>query len=166
MYALAYYWVVTALAPFNRFKNVFLTHVILRPPYANAVVGGVTPSKLSQTCPQYKLVGTHTTLPSIGNPVMIAISCRVINISQVGRWNVWVSNRHRSTKEVIRLQSISICGRQVTQYSLHWCKYGVIRLPNCGGVQTVGVALVRWKLDFFFFFNIQCYIANVEIIFM
>ena len=34
-------------------------------------------------------------------------------------WNVWVSGCHRSTKEVTRLQSISICGRWVTRYSLH-----------------------------------------------
>ena len=57
MYALAYCWVVIVLAPSGRFKNVFLTHVILRPPYANAVAGGVTPSKLPQTCSQTKLVG-------------------------------------------------------------------------------------------------------------
>ena len=151
MYALAYCWVVTTLAPFSRFENVFLIHVILRPPYANAVAGGVTPSKLSQTCPQSKLVGTHTTLPSIGKPAIIAISYRVIDISQVDRWNVWISNRHRSTKEVIRPQSISICGRRVTRYSLHWCKYGVIRSPNCGRGANNGVALVRWKPEIFFF---------------
>ena len=85
MYALAYCWIFTALAPSGRFENVFLTHVILRPPYANVVAGGVTPSKLSQTYSQSKLVGPHTALPSIGNPVMIAISCRVIDISQGGR---------------------------------------------------------------------------------
>ena len=51
MYALAYCWVVIALAPPGKFENVFLTHVILRPSYANAVVGGVTPSKFSQTVP-------------------------------------------------------------------------------------------------------------------
>ena len=85
MYALAYCWVVTALAPSSRFENVFLTHVILRPPYANVIAGGVNPSKLSQTCSQSKLVGPQTALSSIGNPVMIAISCKVIDISQVGR---------------------------------------------------------------------------------
>ena len=45
MYALTYGWIVTSLAPFGRFENVFLTQVILRPPYSNAVVGDVTPSK-------------------------------------------------------------------------------------------------------------------------
>ena len=79
MYALAYCWVVIALAPSGKFENVFLTHVILRLSYANAVVGGVTPSKFSQTIPQSKVVGSHIALPSIGNPVMIAISCRVID---------------------------------------------------------------------------------------
>ena len=49
MYALAYYCVVTTLAPSGRFENVFLTHVILRPPYANVVAGGFIPSKLAQT---------------------------------------------------------------------------------------------------------------------
>ena len=131
MYALAYCWVVIALTPSGRFKNVFLTYVILRPPYANVVAGGLIPSKLAQTWSQTKLVGPHTALPSIGNPVRIVISCRVIDISQVDRWNVWVSDCHRSTKQVIRLQSISICGRRVTRYSLHWCKYGVIHLLNC-----------------------------------
>ena len=85
MYALAYCWVVIALASTGRFENVLLTHVILRLPYANVVAGGVTLSKFSQTFPQSKLVGPHTALPLIGNPVMIAISCRVIDISQVGR---------------------------------------------------------------------------------
>ena len=131
MYALAYCWVVTTLATFGRLENLFLTHVILRPPYANAVTSGVTLSKLSQTYSQSKLVGPHTALPSIGNRAMIAISCRVIDISQVDRWNVWVLDCHHSTKEVIRPQSISICGKWVTRYSLHWCKYRVIRLPNC-----------------------------------
>ena len=85
MYALAYCWVIIALEPFGRFENVFLTHVILRLPYVNVVAGGISPSKLSQTCSHTKLVGPHTALPSIGNPVRIAISCRVIDISQVGR---------------------------------------------------------------------------------
>ena len=119
MYALAYCWVVIALAPSDRFENLFLIHVILRLPYVNAFLGGISPSKLSQTSSYTILVGPHTTLPSIGNPVRIAISFRVIDISQVGRWNVWVSGCHRSTKEVTRLQSIFICGRQVTQYNLH-----------------------------------------------
>ena len=81
MYALAYCWVVIALAPSGRFENVFLTHVILRLPYVNAVAGGISPSKLSQTCSYTKLVGPHTALPSISNLVRIAISCRVIDIS-------------------------------------------------------------------------------------
>ena len=85
MYALAYCWVVTALAPSGRFKNVFLTYVILRPPYANAIAGGLTPSKSPQTSSQSILANPHTTLPSIGNHVRIAVSCRVIDISQVGR---------------------------------------------------------------------------------
>ena len=119
MYALAYCWVVIALAPSGRFENLFLTHIILRLPYVNAVANGISPSKLSQTCSHTILVGPHTALPSIGNPVRIAIFCRVIDISQVRRWNVWVSGCHRSTKEVTRLQSISICGRRVTRYSLH-----------------------------------------------
>ena len=85
MYALVCCWVVTALAPSSRFKNVSLTHVILRPPKFNAVASGVTPSKLQQTRFQFKFVGPHTALPSIGNPVRIAISYRVIVISQLGR---------------------------------------------------------------------------------
>ena len=76
------------MAPSGRFKNLFLTHVILRLPYVNAVAGGISPSKLSQTYSHTILVGPHTALPSIGNLVRIAISCRVIDISQVGRWNV------------------------------------------------------------------------------
>ena len=94
MYALAYCSVVIALTPSGRLENVFLIQLILRPPYSNVVAGGVTSSKFWQTVPQSKLVGSHSTLPSIGNPVMIAISCKVIEISQVGRWNVWVSDRH------------------------------------------------------------------------
>ena len=119
MYALAYCWVVIALAPYGRFENLFLIHVILRLPYVNAVAGGIFSSKLSQTASHTILVGPHTALPSIGNLVRITISYRVIDISQVGKWNVWVSGYHRSTKEVTRLQSISICGRRVTRYSLH-----------------------------------------------
>ena len=88
MYALAYCWVVIALAPFGRFENLFLTHVILRLPYVNAVAGGISPRSVSQTASYTIFVGPHTALPSIGNPVRIAISCRVIDISQVGRWNV------------------------------------------------------------------------------
>ena len=133
MYALAYCSVVIALTPSGRLENVFLIQLILRPPYSNVVAGGVTSSKFWQTVPQSKLVGPHSTLPSIGNPVMIAISCKVIEISQVGRWNVWVSDRHHSTKEMIRPQSRSICGKGVTWYSLHWCKYGVICSPNYPG---------------------------------
>ena len=69
MYALAYYWVVIALTPLGRFENVFLTHDILSLAYVNAVACGISPSKLSQTCSQTKLVGPHIALPSIGNPV-------------------------------------------------------------------------------------------------
>ena len=65
MYALAYCWDVTALASSGRFENVFFTHVILRLPYANAVAGGISPSKLSQICSHLKLVGSHIALPSI-----------------------------------------------------------------------------------------------------
>ena len=49
------------------------------PSYSNAFVGGVTLRE------HFKLVGPYTTLPSIGNPVMIVTSCRVIYISQVDR---------------------------------------------------------------------------------
>ena len=133
--------------------------------------GGISPSKLSQTCSHTKLVGLHTALPSIGNPYRIAISYRVIDISQVGKWNVWVSGYHRSTKEVTRLQSISICGRRVTRYNLHWCKYGVIRSPNCrGGANGWGHTrkVETWfkKKYIYIYIYIQCYIVNVEIILM
>nr|XP_023884917.1 peroxidase N1-like [Quercus suber] len=61
MYVLAYRWIVIALAPSGKFENVSLTHVILRPPYFNAVAGGATLSKLSQTSSHLKTVGVALT---------------------------------------------------------------------------------------------------------
>ena len=65
--------------------------------------------KVLQTPPPQTIDPTKIS-PSIGSPKMTSTSCRVINISPCGRWNVWVSGRHHSTRVDIRPWSISLDG--------------------------------------------------------
>ncbi|CAL1381460.1 unnamed protein product [Linum trigynum] len=67
--------------------------------HAMAVAKSITMNRNSLVSPYY---------PEIGSPVRIATSLRVIVISPSGRWNVWVSGRHRSAIAVSRSLSISI----------------------------------------------------------
>ena len=71
------------------------------------------PSNSMHSClqsPSTIAVNPTKTSPSIGSPKMISTSCRVIDISPCGRWNVWVSDRYRSTRADIRPWSISLEG--------------------------------------------------------
>jgi hypothetical protein len=48
----------------------------------------------------------ETGAPSMGRPRIMATSCNVTMVSPHGRWNVWVSRRHRSTSAVNVAESI------------------------------------------------------------
>ena len=62
------------------------------------------------TPPPPPQVGPTKTLPSIGSPKITSTSCKVIDISPCGRWNVWVSGHYRSTRADIRPWSVSLDG--------------------------------------------------------
>jgi hypothetical protein len=42
----------------------------------------------------------QTGVPSMGRPRIMATSCNVTMVSLDGRWNVWISGRHRSTSDI------------------------------------------------------------------
>ena len=69
-----------------------------------------TPHTKSSKPPLPPTIDPTKISPSIGSPKMTSTSCRVINISPCGRWNVWVSGRHHSTRVDIRPWSISLDG--------------------------------------------------------
>jgi hypothetical protein len=48
----------------------------------------------------------ETGAPSMGRPRIMATFCNITIVSPHGRWNVWVSGRHRSTSVVNTAESI------------------------------------------------------------
>ena len=71
-----------------------------------ASTGGVTPSSSPHNSATSSTHVPVTAGPSIQRPMMIATSCNVIVISPTGTWNVCVSGRHLSTRQVISGQSM------------------------------------------------------------
>jgi hypothetical protein len=48
----------------------------------------------------------ETSVPSMGRPKIMAMSCSVTVAFPHGRWNVWVSGRHQSTSAINAAESI------------------------------------------------------------
>ena len=74
---------------------------------------GVKPSNSMHSwlqSPSTTTVGPTKTSSFIGSLKMTSTSYRVIDISPCGRWNVWVSSCHRSTRADIRQWFISLEG--------------------------------------------------------
>ena len=71
-----------------------------------ASADGVTPSISPHNSATSSIHVPVTAGPSIRRPRMIATSRSVIVISPTETWNVWVSGRHLSTRQVISGQSM------------------------------------------------------------
>jgi hypothetical protein len=51
-------------------------------------------------------IGPQIRVPSMGRPRIIVTSCSITVVSPHGRWNVWVSERHQSTRAIKAAESI------------------------------------------------------------
>ena len=104
---------------------------------------GVKPSNSMHSwlqSPSTTTVGPTKTSSSIGSLKMTSTSCRVIDISPCGRWNVWVSGRHRLTRADIRQWFISLEGALNNPSSLSNLIMSITRLSR---IWTFANSLVR-----------------------
>lgn len=83
---------------------------------ASALSSGVTPSSSKHTARTSGITRLMIGRPSIRRPRSIATSCNVMVVSSTGRWNIWVSCRHRSSRAVISAWSIATGSRRATPY--------------------------------------------------
>ena len=93
--------------PFVYFWSSWL--IWIRCPWSTTPLGTI-PSISWHSTAHPKSVIPIIASPSIGIPKRTSISYNVIVISPCGRWKVWVSGHHHSTKAVIKLWSISLDG--------------------------------------------------------
>ena len=91
--------------PWSIFSSSFLIRILC--PLSTVLVR-LIPSILQHSSAHVLLVVPTIALPSIGIPKITSTSCNVIVVSPCGKWKVWVSGRHRLTKAVIKLWSISL----------------------------------------------------------